>query len=77
MVGGEGGEGTAPDSYEGSIFGSTGWEYYVHHADDELNVRVPIRAGTRIVGVSFASETWEARVSSNHDSLDSRWPATP
>ena len=60
MVGGEGGEGTAPDSYEGSIFGSTGWEYYVHHADDELNVRVPIRAGTRIVGVSFASETWEA-----------------
>jgi Protein of unknown function (DUF1592)/Protein of unknown function (DUF1588)/Protein of unknown function (DUF1585)/Protein of unknown function (DUF1595)/Protein of unknown function (DUF1587)/Planctomycete cytochrome C len=53
-VGGEGKGKPAPASYSGNVVGDASWEYYMHFADDALEVRFPARAGTHIVGVDFA-----------------------
>ena len=51
--------GEAPGRPVPSTFNATGdagdprWEEYVRNADDELEVRVPVDAGPRLVGVSF------------------------
>ena len=58
-VGGEGKGRPAPLSYAGNIFGEPEWEYYALHASDGLEVRIPVRAGPRVVGVSFPREHWE------------------
>lgn len=50
----------APMSYEGNIFGSPEWEAWAHHADEGLEVRMPVKAGPRLVGVAFPREMWEA-----------------
>jgi hypothetical protein len=42
-----------PLTWVGEIVGETAWELYMHDADDGLEVRVPVQAGTRTVGVSF------------------------
>ena len=49
----------ALESYEGNILGNVEWENYMQHADEGLEVRVPVRAGPRLVGVSFPRELWE------------------
>ena len=52
-IGGEGRGLTAPESFAGNTQGDPGWEVYMHTADDGLEVRVPVTAGTRDVSVSF------------------------
>jgi hypothetical protein len=52
-VGGEGKGMTTPESYVGNTQGDPEWEVYMHTADAGLEVRVPVKAGTREVGVSF------------------------
>jgi hypothetical protein len=58
-VGGEAKGGPAPYSYEGNIVGDPAWERYMQHADEALQLRVPLRAGVHVVGVSFLREQWE------------------
>ena len=53
------GWGPAPESYEGNILGSLEWEHYMHHADESLEIRVPVQAGPRLVAVSFLRKLWE------------------
>lgn len=43
----------APLTWVGEITGDVEWEEYMHSADDDLEVRMPIQAGTRTVSVSF------------------------
>ena len=50
----------APESFEGNILGDSKWESYMHHADEGLEVRVSVRAGPRLVGVSLLRDLWEA-----------------
>ena len=59
-VGGEGKGMTTPESYAGNTQGDPGWEEYMHNADAHLEVRVPVKAGTHEVGVSFVRQFWEA-----------------
>lgn len=58
-VGGDAPGRPAPDSFAGDIDGDPAWEEYMHFADTGLEVRFPARAGTRVVGVSFAEYTPE------------------
>jgi mono/diheme cytochrome c family protein len=58
-IGGDAPGRPAPNSYEGNIFGSKEWEAWAHHADDDLEVRIPIKAGPHLVGVDFPRESWE------------------
>ena len=58
-VGGEGKGMTAPESYAGNTQGDPAWEEYMHTADGHLEVRVPVKAGVRKVGVSFLRQYWE------------------
>jgi hypothetical protein len=58
-IGGEGRGMTAPESFAGNTQGEPAWEDYMHTADAGLEVRVPVKAGTREVGVSFVSRQWE------------------
>ena len=51
--------GAAPESYEGNILGSLEWEHYMQHADDGLQLRLPVRAGPHQVVVSFLRQLWE------------------
>ena len=44
---------SAPLTWVGEITGDVEWEEYMHSADDGLEVRVPVQAGTRTVSVSF------------------------
>ena len=55
-VGGEGKGLTAPESFAGNTQGDPDWEVYMHTADAGLEVRVPVKAGTREVGVSFVKK---------------------
>ena len=50
---------TAPESFAGNTQGDPGWEVYMHTADAGLEVRVPVKAGTRDVSVSFVRQYWE------------------
>ncbi len=59
-IGGEGKGLTAPESFAGNTQGDPGWEVYMHTADAGLEARVPIKAGTREVGVSFVRQHWES-----------------
>ena len=58
-IGGEGKGLTAPESFAGNTQGDPGWEVYMHTADNGLEVRVPVKAGMREVGVSFVRQHWE------------------
>ena len=42
-----------------SEFPSQDWDDYRTGGDADLTVRVPVRAGTRVVGVSFVGKSWE------------------
>ena len=50
---------TMPESFAGNTQGDPGFEEYMHNADADLEVRVPIKAGTHDVGVSFVRRFWE------------------
>jgi hypothetical protein len=54
-VGGEEHGTPAPLGFSGNLQGSAEWEKWVTTYDDKLQVRVPIKAGNRVVGVSFVS----------------------
>ena len=60
-VGGEAPGKPVPSSFSGAgnSFGDPEWEKYMLTADDGLEVRVPVKAGPRVVGVSFVREQWE------------------
>jgi mono/diheme cytochrome c family protein len=58
-VGGQAPGNPAPASYEGNIFGEPAWERYMHEADAGLEVRLRVRAGSHVVGVTFPREFWE------------------
>jgi mono/diheme cytochrome c family protein len=58
-VGGEGKGMTTPESFVGNTQGDPAWEVYMQTADAGLEVRVPLKAGTREVGVSFVRNHWE------------------
>src|SRR5262245_6672370 len=53
MIGGEFTGERCPASFCGNRSGFEEWGAYSVHADDGLRVRVPIKAGTRLVGVAF------------------------
>jgi hypothetical protein len=59
LLGGDAPGRPAPKSYEGNIFGSPEWEAWAHHADEGLEVRIPVKAGPHLVGVNFPREAWE------------------
>ena len=42
-----------PASHSGNTRGDAAWETYSHHADDNFVARAPVKAGLRVVGVSF------------------------
>ena len=50
---------TMPESFAGNTQGDPGFEEYMHTADADLEVRVPVKAGTHDVGVSFVRRFWE------------------
>jgi hypothetical protein len=63
-VGGQGKGRPAAESYAGDgepgFAGDPEWETYMQLTGDEgLEVRVPVKAGARVVGVSFVREQWE------------------
>jgi hypothetical protein len=58
-VGGEAKGMTTPESFAGNTQGSPEFEEYMHTADANLEVRVPVTAGVHTVGVSFVSRFWE------------------
>ena len=59
-IGGEAPGRPAPQSYTGpGEHGDLEWEAYMFTADERLEVRVPVEAGPRTVGVSFVREMWE------------------
>jgi hypothetical protein len=58
-VGGEGKGMEAPEGFAGNTQGDPGWETYMHTADANLEVRMPVKAGTHEVSVSFAGQFWE------------------
>jgi hypothetical protein len=59
-IGGEGRGTTAPESFAGNTQGDPQWEVYMHTADDGLQLRVPVTAGTHEISVSFVRRFWEA-----------------
>ena len=48
-----------PESYSGNINVGLEWEDYSHTMDQGLSVRTPVKAGRRMVGVSFVGQRWE------------------
>jgi hypothetical protein len=48
-----------PASFAGTLTWNPEWEQYANHADDGLEVRVPVKAGTHLVGVTFVRRAWE------------------
>jgi len=50
---------TNPESYAGNTQGDPGFEEYMHTADAGLEVRLPVKAGTHDVAVSFVRRFWE------------------
>lgn len=59
VVGGKELTGAPPAGFIGDIFGDPAWEEYAQNADDGLEVRLPVKAGTRLVGVSFLGRQTE------------------
>ena len=56
IVGGETHSGrAAPATFGGEILGDPAWEKYALHADDDLQARVHVKAGPRVVGVSYVA----------------------
>jgi cytochrome c551/c552 len=58
-VGGKAKGMTTPESFAGNTQGDPDFEEYMHNADANIEVRLPVKAGTHIVGVSFVRRFWE------------------
>src|SRR4029078_2053984 len=58
-IGGEAKGMTMPLTFAGNTQGDPGFELYMHNADANLEVRVPVSAGLHEVGVSFVQQFWE------------------
>jgi hypothetical protein len=58
-IGGEAPGNPAPVSFEGNILGTPDWETYMLEADFGLELRLPVNAGERVVGVSFLRKRME------------------
>ena len=62
-VGGEYDGARCPTSYCGLSAGDPGlkeWDWYSVHADDDLEVRLPVKAGNRLVSVAFVKKpAWD------------------
>ena len=58
-VGGEDRGRPAPVTFTIAERGDPEWETYLQTADESLEVRVPVAAGPRTVGVSFVRNVWE------------------
>src|SRR2546428_9164825 len=50
---------TTPENFAGNTQGDPEFEEYMHTADANLEVRVPVKAGPHEVGVSFVRRLWE------------------
>ena len=48
-----------PASFAGTLTWNPEWEQYANHADAQLTVTVPVKAGTQAVGVAFVRRAWE------------------
>ena len=48
-----------PASFAGTLTWNPEWEQYANHADENLAVTVPVKAGTWSVGVTFVRRAWE------------------
>lgn len=63
MVGGEYDGPRCPTSYCGLSAGDPGlkeWDWYSVHADDDLEVTLPVKAGSRVVSVAFVKKpAWD------------------
>jgi hypothetical protein len=53
-------EGAPPASWGGTLYGSTEWEKYALQMHDDLEVRLPVKAGQHEVGIAFVRKSWEA-----------------
>ena len=53
-------EGAAPASWGGTLYGSTEWEKYALQVHDDLEVRLPVKAGRHELGIAFVRKPWEA-----------------
>src|SRR5262245_34062036 len=58
-VGGKAKGMTMPESFAGNTQGDPAFEEYMHTAVGDLEVRLPLKAGTHDVGVSFVRRFWE------------------
>ena len=58
-VGGEAKGMTTPENFAGNTQGDPEFEEYMHTADANLEVRVPVKAGPHEVSVSFVRRFWE------------------
>jgi hypothetical protein len=58
-VGGEAKGMTNPENFAGNTQGDPEFEEYMHTADANLEVRVPVKAGPHEVSVSFVRRFWE------------------
>ena len=58
-VGGEARGMTNPENFAGNTQGDPEFEEYMHTADANLEVRVPVKAGPHEVSVSFVRRFWE------------------
>jgi mono/diheme cytochrome c family protein len=47
-----------PENYSSNLKADPVWEDYSHNMDRDLQVRVPVKSGRRVVGVSFVDERW-------------------
>lgn len=58
-VGGEATGMPGPLTWNGEIVGETPYELYMHAADDGLELRTRVTAGTHVVSASFVATPWE------------------
>ncbi|RPI51167.1 MAG: DUF1592 domain-containing protein, partial [Acidobacteria bacterium] len=58
-IGGEAKGMSTPENFAGNTPGDPEWEHYMLTADRGLEVRVPVKAGPHLVGVSFVRRLWE------------------
>jgi len=59
VVGGEELDGAPPAGFIGDIFGKPEWEQYAQNADAGLEVRLQVKAGTRLIGATFLGRPTE------------------
>ena len=58
-VGGRADLNPPPPSFSGAMRGNSAYETHAHDADAGLEVTLPVKAGTRVVGVFFTRQSWE------------------